>query len=708
MTWITDNKDSGPWEFTEQGDKFGYLNNAKWSTQPKGAADSMSASEFCEEKDIALDSEETHKPCGHWHKRTTEDFSLSDEYVFIVDSAGHIGGIEDVLIKKEKNTFPVLDWQGGKGTGIEKYYCPRGCCVDEQYVWVADFYNNRMMVRNKFDLTYVNSYGPTGVTGTTGFSDLHDVAVDDLYTYDTTYGGGSGRLRQRLKTDPTTIIKNLNSAGSVFDGDNNLLSSDARRANDGFYGVDIDETYIYLCDFGGHRILKLLKSDFSFVASWGYGTETFSGPVGIDTDGTYIYVADYNLNQINKIEIADPTNVTIGDSENPLDFEQPLGVAVGNTHLYVCEETNQRIQKILANDMSYVSMLEGSGWESPRVQGNVYKPVDIAVEDDESYLYVADLNHMVTKFDADFNFVTWSGDPTGDTDSGENAYYLPSPVCIDDTYLYINDLMNGRIVKRLKSDLSYVSEYDFSSYAVIESDVDGLSCDGTYVYALCVSGNRIHRIAAATMTYVDGNCDENDSYIPRGCCLVGTDLYITDWGLYRGVVGIFDTTNLAGGLQSSIEDGYIAGNYVLNNPYSIIVDSAYAYVANSIDARYGLTTDDNYGLLKLNKTTGAIIAYQDAYEVDGIPTDLDYATHVAVDENYVFLTERKNGISVSVYNKSDLSWVYTDIMGITGQYCYPWGICIYYDYSNETYDDDGNLVHPSNVTIDSEPQVWPM
>jgi alpha-tubulin suppressor-like RCC1 family protein len=69
MTWITDNKDSGPWPFTEQPDVWGYLNNPRWSNHPKAAADPMSASEFCEGKGIALDPEYTHKPCGHWHKR---------------------------------------------------------------------------------------------------------------------------------------------------------------------------------------------------------------------------------------------------------------------------------------------------------------------------------------------------------------------------------------------------------------------------------------------------------------------------------------------------------------------------------------------------------------------------------------------------------------------------------------------------------------
>lgn len=77
MTWIDDNKGQGPWDFTEQPDKFGYLNNHRWSNSPKGAADPISASEFCEEKGIALDPEGQHIPCGHWHKNPTYTPSIN-------------------------------------------------------------------------------------------------------------------------------------------------------------------------------------------------------------------------------------------------------------------------------------------------------------------------------------------------------------------------------------------------------------------------------------------------------------------------------------------------------------------------------------------------------------------------------------------------------------------------------------------------------
>jgi len=46
MSWIDDNKGSGPWTLENQPNKFGYLNNPNWT-------------------DEATDG---HTPCGHWHK----------------------------------------------------------------------------------------------------------------------------------------------------------------------------------------------------------------------------------------------------------------------------------------------------------------------------------------------------------------------------------------------------------------------------------------------------------------------------------------------------------------------------------------------------------------------------------------------------------------------------------------------------------------
>lgn len=57
-----DNKDLGPWDFIEQPNKWGYLNNPRWASVP-------GAQEFCGSKGVISGSPNQHKPCGHWHKK---------------------------------------------------------------------------------------------------------------------------------------------------------------------------------------------------------------------------------------------------------------------------------------------------------------------------------------------------------------------------------------------------------------------------------------------------------------------------------------------------------------------------------------------------------------------------------------------------------------------------------------------------------------
>ena len=56
-----DNKGAGPWQFAAQPNKWGYLNNKRWSGIDK--ADVISVAEG-----NPIDSLTKHVPCGHWHK----------------------------------------------------------------------------------------------------------------------------------------------------------------------------------------------------------------------------------------------------------------------------------------------------------------------------------------------------------------------------------------------------------------------------------------------------------------------------------------------------------------------------------------------------------------------------------------------------------------------------------------------------------------
>lgn len=79
--WISDNKGAGAWDFQEQKNKWGYLNNPRWTDTP-GPAVSYDGREDEEpqvwgmnlQRRDAGDSKH-HIPCGHWHKDGLEELT---------------------------------------------------------------------------------------------------------------------------------------------------------------------------------------------------------------------------------------------------------------------------------------------------------------------------------------------------------------------------------------------------------------------------------------------------------------------------------------------------------------------------------------------------------------------------------------------------------------------------------------------------------
>lgn len=91
MTWITDNKGSGPWAagnghkslvdlknqgvwpFTEKQNVWGYINNPRWQSEPTEAVsytgrESEEPQIWPMEGNFSSGDSKQHIPCGHWHK----------------------------------------------------------------------------------------------------------------------------------------------------------------------------------------------------------------------------------------------------------------------------------------------------------------------------------------------------------------------------------------------------------------------------------------------------------------------------------------------------------------------------------------------------------------------------------------------------------------------------------------------------------------
>lgn len=145
--WVSDNKGAGPdgFNFVEQPDKWGYLNNPRWSSQSDAVG-------FSEARGLDIDPS-LHVPCGHWHKTISPTV---DEDLFVL--RGGIVGFHpagsDRVYKRTKDLDELI-WYGGQGAGLDQLNCPSCITCNATYCWICDYNNLRVMKRLKSDLTYV-------------------------------------------------------------------------------------------------------------------------------------------------------------------------------------------------------------------------------------------------------------------------------------------------------------------------------------------------------------------------------------------------------------------------------------------------------------------------------------------------------------------------------------------------------------------------
>ncbi len=73
-SWVKENKGVGPWAFTPQPNKYGYLNNPRWTSTPSAPInydwrESEEPQIWTPDSGILKSSAgNKHIPCGHWHK----------------------------------------------------------------------------------------------------------------------------------------------------------------------------------------------------------------------------------------------------------------------------------------------------------------------------------------------------------------------------------------------------------------------------------------------------------------------------------------------------------------------------------------------------------------------------------------------------------------------------------------------------------------
>ncbi len=233
----------------------------------------------------------------------------------------------------------------------------------------------------------------------------------------------------------------------------------------------------------------------------------------------------------------------------------------------------------------------------------------------------------------------------GSYGTGNDQFKYPCGIACDDTYIYITDESNHRVVKRLKSDLSYVSQVGTQGSGNDQFNTPcGIACDGTYIYITDTYNHRVVKRLKSDLSYVSqvgsyGSGNDQFSY-PQGIACDDTYIYIVDTYNYRVVKRLKSDLSYV----SQVGSGYGSGNDQFADPCGIACDDTYIYITDTY----------NYRVVKRLKSDLSYVSQVGSY---GSGDDqFNEPCGVACDDTYIYITDTGNN-RVVIRKKSDLSYV---------------------------------------------------
>ena len=268
----------------------------------------------------------------------------------------------------------VSQW-GSSGTGNGQFNRPSGIAIYENYVFVADTWNDRIQ-RFSRDGVYQTKWGSSG-TGNGQFDRPFGISASGGYVF------VSDTLNNR--------IQRFNSSGSYQLQWGSAGSGDG-QFNEPYGVVCTSSGAVYVGDVVNNRIQQFYYGG-GFVRKWGSegtGNTQFKWPYGVASRGSYVYVADYNNHCIKRFNTSGGYQLTFGTGL----FGSPFGITTDSSgYVYVTDIMYHRVRKFTADGTLLLTFgSSGTG------NGQLNTPNGIAVDSD-GYVYIADSNnHRIQKF----------------------------------------------------------------------------------------------------------------------------------------------------------------------------------------------------------------------------------------------------------------------------------------------------------------------
>jgi|GEM_PF-5231703 len=262
--------------------------------------------------------------------------------------------------------------------------------------------------------------------------------------------------------------------------------------------------------------------------------------------------------------------------------------------------------------------------------------------------------------------------------SSNGEFSQPHGCCTDGTYLYIADTRNGRIVKLLLADLSFVANLGSAGTGngqfVNPHDV---CTDGTHIWVPDSGNDRIQKltVAGAFVAKLGTTGAGNDQFnTPMGICHAGSSVFVCDTYNHR-LVEVDDALVGAGGGTWTTLGAQGGGADQFERPMGISHSTSMLIVGDTGNDRIVKVDDGLVGSGGGTWTTQAG-AGSNAF---------DKPMYVDTDGTYVWVTDYENH---RIQRRAFSDFAYQDEVGtghdgyLRDEFSYPSGICA---YSTEIY-----------------------
>lgn len=226
------------------------------------------------------------------------DIFYAASYLYVADRWNYqVMRFNPANIAATKQTFNT------GGIGDVSFAQPQGVFVYNQYLFVADTDNNRIVKKDLSDSTNTKweSYVPTGSFALSGPSDVtYDPVFGNIYVADT----GNNRI---IKFKPVDIN---GTTGAIIPASLGEIVTNGSEVLNGPKSIFYASPYLYVADTLAGRIVRL-KMDvspvsWSILGSIGSGVGEFDSPSGIFYyDANNIYVADTGNNRVVRFKPSD-------------------------------------------------------------------------------------------------------------------------------------------------------------------------------------------------------------------------------------------------------------------------------------------------------------------------------------------------------------------------------------------------------------------